>query len=189
MHEHSVFKSKDLRGSHGQPLAETITRTLASIQTGVLCFKTRAAFFHVEPEPWNQFVCHARPDPLSQQSGLDRIHSRSQWVGSVALDQAKNENTTVASGSACEFIVLSKGTAIGVDKQLSNEETNWTVLFDAGLLDDAARVELDTASGMPMLNVMLIAWEGNVAYREGIGQIHAGLWEAAEWTWKEVRLG
>lgn len=128
------------------------------------------------------------------QTALFRLDSKDQWAnilsaqGTVVgqmygatprtarrVDSSLNTN----SQQVCnfEFMALS---VFGKDRASTLVSVWMTRRYG-----DANGEKLHT---VPMVQVMLIAWDGDVAHREGLGWVYFADWAAATRTWKTIIL-
>jgi len=128
------------------------------------------------------------------QTALFRLDSRDQWAnilnaqGAVVgqmygatprIARRVDSSLDTDSQQVCnlEFMALS---VFGKDRA-STLVSIWMTRRYA----DANGEKLHT---VPMVQVILIAWDGHVAHREGLGWVYLGDWAAATRTWKTIVL-
>jgi hypothetical protein len=147
------------------------------IESGLLSFTASSAIFSVVAGPLKEGY---RDFPQSSTGSFRIVDNSDTWVGSIHLELGFA--ATFGPHCEAEFIALSR-------THVSYEATN-SLNVGQNSFDTSVLRELDQPAHAPLLlNVMWITWEGGVAFRVGVGQIHVHAWARANPTSKRIVLG
>jgi len=118
------------------------------------------------------------------------------WVGSIVLTRELAKEILVESGTYhFEFLVLSKssiGQSLWVPELAADDESYRTTDQDGNEIDWPLfdHHKLSTNYDEPgIYNVMMIDWQGDIAYRLGVGEIHIDGWNMGHAVEKQILLG
>ncbi|EQL28281.1 hypothetical protein BDFG_08970 [Blastomyces dermatitidis ATCC 26199] len=161
----STFKLSEL------PLPGAITQGINPKLAGIIATKAQAAIFNLEPKPSYSFnITNSSGERIGELCG-DAEQLREEHA------RAKAPGSSIAPSTKFEFIALSLS-GIGIMPYSSKE---------LGLKNyvDADGNALDK---VPIVNVLMIAWDGNIARRCQLGWVFLVDWVKVSREWKVVML-
>lgn len=158
---------------------------ISALQTGILHFSTLS--LHCQVTRLIQVQLLYSEDPQSRHTGIYAIMHGNKQIGGIHLEHNVADTLVRDSREKHEFIALSAPIdSWYLHPRLSqadyDENDDLIPLFDSRLLDGEV-------SSDAVYNVMLITWEGGLAYRAGIGQIHKESFDAAGPMVRDIQLG
>ncbi|OJD21120.1 hypothetical protein ACJ73_07540 [Blastomyces percursus] len=161
----SIIKLNEL------PLSEAITQGTNPKLAGIIATKAQAAFFNLEPKPSYSFnITNSSGERIGELCG-DAEQLREEHA------RAKASGSSTAPSSKFEFIALSLS-GIGIMPYSSKElELKNYVDADGNALDK-----------VPIVNVLMIAWDGNIARRCQLGWVFLVDWVKVSREWKVVMI-
>ena len=121
--------------------------------------------------------------PLPQQRGNDKtlpiysLHtSEGTWAGVIYVHHSPESASE--QNQRCELVVISGGWAVENDEEQSSWFPEWNY-------EERPRSEYD----YDFFHVLWIEWQGNIAYRKGLGRVVHDLWWDLPTDKIEISLG
>jgi Heterokaryon incompatibility protein (HET) len=109
----------------------------------------------------------------NQQNRISLYDDNDQWVGILRLHSV-DDGLSLGRDGVCELVAISLGRASNSRK------------YEPGLDEWELEERPVTGPFYEFYNVMWIAWDGDIAYRKGLGRVLKQAWEAA--NLKQVSL-
>lgn len=165
-------------------------KALMRIESCLLCFKTERSYLQVNNKAAGDFRTHF-------SDGCYPIMVEEKFAGIFLPMTPAEADIQKAKLTRLEFIALSYGwgwnTTVLIDRlNLKPEESSYVYLNNDGEREVNTSPydvqQWDDSYGKRCVNVLYIQWQGSIALRRGVGQIHEDAWMKSKREEIDVRL-
>jgi hypothetical protein len=118
---------------------------------------------------------YLEPSPFTGTSCVDLQDNNGSWAGTAELAEAED----VTYGPRCMLMAVSKGGS----RRLYQHD------ISLDMLPEMRRMELREVEQYDFVDVLLIEWRGDIAYRKGVGRVCNEVWERQPRGYHDVTLG